>query len=97
MKKSLLERIDLYLLSEKGKVKKWSQKVKVKFHPAPGTFKEGTPDQILAELGKDGADDATIMRRLNFFLNRGGKGVTPEIRKKVEKAKKMLMAKKGNK
>jgi predicted PP-loop superfamily ATPase len=96
MKKSLLERIDLYL-TEKGKVTKWSQKVKVKFHPAPGTFKKGSPDQIIAELGKDGADNATIMKRLNFFLNRGGKGVTPEIRKKVEQAKKMLSSKKGNK
>ncbi len=96
MKKTLLERIDLFLC-EKGKVKKWSQKVKVKFHPAPGTFKNGTPDQILAELGKDGADDGTIMKRLNFFLNRGGKGVTPAIRRKVEKAKQMLMAKKEKK
>ena len=94
MKKTLLERIDLYLLNEKGKVKKWSQKVTLKFHPAPGTFKNGSPDQILAELGKDGADKGTIMKRLNFFLNRGGKGVTPEIKAKVEKAKKMLMGEK---
>lgn len=90
--KTLLERIDIFLC-EKGKVKKWSQKVKVKFHPSPGTFKNGSPDQILAELGKDGADDGTIMKRLNFFLNRGGSGVSKEVIQKVEKAKQILKAK----
>jgi len=92
--KNLLEKIELFLISEKGKVKKWSQKVKLKFHPSPGTFKEGSPEEILTELGKDGADDGTIMKRLNFFLNRGGSGVSKEVKQKVEKAKQILKARK---
>lgn len=92
--KTLLERIDLYLLGEKGNVKKWSQKVKTKFHPEPGLFKTADADKILAGLGADGANDGTIMKRLNFYANRAGKNISPKVKKAIEKAKATLKARK---
>jgi hypothetical protein len=67
----------------------WSGKVKIKWHPPEGLFKNGSPEEIASTVSQ-GANLKTAMARLNFFLNRGGSNVSPAIRKKVEKAKKIL-------
>jgi hypothetical protein len=69
---------------------KWANKVKEKFHPPEGTFKT-SPENIAKVISQNWtAGLKTTMARLNFFLNRGGKNVPPEIRKKVEKAKEIV-------
>jgi hypothetical protein len=75
-------------LKEKS-VNKWSGKVKTKWHPPEGLFKNGSPEEIASTVSQ-GVDLKTAMARLNFFLNRGGSNISPEIRKKVEKAKSVL-------
>jgi len=69
---------------------KWVQKVKVKHHPPEGLFKEGSAEDIAKWAKKTHKDLKSAMAALNFFLNRGGKGVDPKIKKKVEKAKELL-------
>jgi hypothetical protein len=67
---------------------KWAQKVKEKFHPPEGTFSEKSAEEIARIISQNWeAGLQKTMARLNFFLNRGGKNITPEIRKKVERAK----------
>ena len=80
-------------LREKKKVNKWSNKVKTKWHPPEGLFKNGSPEEIASTVSQ-GADLKTAMARLNFFLNRGGSNISPAIRKKVEKAKDILSSSK---
>ena len=80
-------------LREKKKVNKWSNKVKTKWHPPEGLFKNGTPEEIASTVSQ-GVDLKTAMARLNFFLNRGGSNISPAIRKKVEKAKDILSSSK---
>jgi predicted polyphosphate/ATP-dependent NAD kinase len=70
---------------------KWANKVHEKFHPPAGTFKEKSAEEIAKIISQNWTAGAqTTMARLNFFLNRGGKNVSPEIRKKVEKAKEIV-------
>jgi hypothetical protein len=80
-------------LREKKKVNKWSNKVKTKWHPPEGLFKNGSPEEIASTVSQ-GVDLKTAMARLNFFLNRGGSNISPAIRKKVEKAKDILSSSK---
>jgi hypothetical protein len=80
-------------LREKKKINKWSNKVKTKWHPPEGLFKNGSPEEIASTVSQ-GADLKTAMARLNFFLNRGGSNIPPAIRKKVEKAKDILSSSK---
>jgi len=71
------------------KEEKWSGSVKTKWHPPEGLFKDGSAEKIASTVSK-GVDLKTAMSRLNFFLNRGGSNVSPEIKAKVEKAKKII-------
>jgi len=82
------ERIDRYL-KEKKSISKWSSRVKTKWHPPTGLFKNGSAQEI-ADTVSQGADLKTAMARLNFYLNRGGSNIPLEQRTKVEKAKKIL-------
>jgi len=67
---------------------KWSNSVKEKFHPPAGTFKEKSAEEIAKIISQNWkAGLKTTMARLNFFLNRGGKGISPQIKSKVERAK----------
>lgn len=84
-----IENLVWWYLSEK-KVVKWSGKVKTKFHPKEGIFKEGSPEEIATEITKDNPDLQTAMSRLNFFLNRAGKGLSSTVRANVEAAKKIV-------
>jgi hypothetical protein len=79
------DKINKYLKEGKN----WSGKVETKWHPPEGLFKNGSPEEIASTVSQ-GANLKTAMARLNFFLNRGGSNVSPAIRKKVEKAKKIL-------
>ena len=77
---------------------KWTQKVHEKFHPPAGTFSEGSAEKIADVISEHGkAPYKTAIARLNFFLNRGGKNVSPTVRAKVEKAKKILEKRYANK
>jgi hypothetical protein len=78
-------------LQEEEEEEKWSQDVKEKFHPPEGTFKEGSADKIATIISQNGRTPyKTAIARLNFFLNRGGENVSPEIRAKVNRAKEIL-------
>jgi len=70
---------------------KWANKVREKFHPPAGTFKEKSAEEIANIISQHGkASLKTTMARLNFFLNRGGKNIPPEIRAKVNRAKEIV-------
>jgi len=72
---------------------KWSQEVtkKEKFHPPEGTFKEKSAQEIARIISQNWtAGLQTTMARLNFFLNRGGENISPEIRAKVNHAKEIV-------
>lgn len=84
-----------YLREEKGKVKKWSGKVKTTFHPAEGTFSSGDAKKIASEITKDDPGLKTAMSRLNFFLNRAGKNASAKVRSAVETAKNIVRKKYG--
>ena len=79
------DKINKYLKEGKN----WSGKVKTKWHPPEGLFKNGSPEEIASTVSQ-GTDLKTAISRLNFFLNRGGSNISPAIRKKVEKAKDIL-------
>jgi len=69
---------------------KWSAEVtkNEKFHPPEGTFKEKSSQEIARIISQDWrAGLKKTMARLNFFLNRGGENISPEIRAKVNHAK----------
>jgi len=75
---------------------KWTQHVKEHFHPPKGTFSEGSPEKIADVISEHGKTPyKTAIARLNFFLNRGGKNVSPQVRAKVNKAKEILKKKYG--
>ena len=79
------DKINKYLVEKKN----WSNKVKTKWHPPEGLFKNGSAQEI-ADGVSQGVDLKTAMSRLNFYLNRGGSGVSSKIKTKVEKAKTLL-------
>jgi hypothetical protein len=73
---------------------KWSQEVKEHFHPPEGTFSQGSAEKIANVISQNGrASYKTTMARLNFFLNRGGENVPPEVRAKVNRAKEIIKKK----
>ena len=72
---------------------RWSAAVtkKEKFHPPEGTFKEKSAQEIAKIISQNWqAGLQTTMARLNFFLNRGGENISPEIRAKVNHAKEIV-------
>jgi hypothetical protein len=70
---------------------KWSNDVKEKFHPPEGLFKNKSAGEIAKVISQNWtAGLKTSMARLNYFLNRGGENISPEIKKKVEKAKELV-------
>jgi len=72
---------------------KWSDKVKTKWHPPEGLFKNGSAEEI-ADTVSSGVSLKTAMSRLNFYLNRGGSNISQSQINKVNQAKKILQNKK---
>lgn len=76
-------------LQAKGKGKKWSFKVKTKWSPPEGLFKESA-EKIASTLKRNSKDLKQAMSRLNFYINRGGKGLSAADKKRLNTAKDKL-------
>jgi Protein of unknown function (DUF3175) len=75
--------------------KKWVAKVKtVSTFPPEGLFTKSasTISRILASKKVSPKGPASGMRMLNYFVNRGGRGLTAERKAELERAKKLLSA-----
>lgn len=83
----LLEKIDMFLIHEKGE--KWSGDIKTKWSPPEGTFTKSSKE-IASVLAKASSDLKQAMGRLNFYLNRAGKNLSDKDRKRIEAAKPLL-------
>jgi hypothetical protein len=78
------------------KGKRWVAGVKtVSTFPPEGLFTRSaaTIAKALASKKVSPKGPASGMRMLNYFINRGGRGLSAERRKELEKAKKALSAK----
>ena len=70
---------------------KWSSKVHTKWNPKPGTFKNGTAESIAKEAQEAHPGDlGAAIKALTFEINRGGKGLSEEIKSKVSHAREIL-------
>jgi len=73
--------------------KKWVKGVTTdSTHPRAGLFTKD-PETIARELASKKVSPkgpASGMRMLNYFINRGGKGLSPARRKTLERAKELL-------
>jgi hypothetical protein len=73
--------------------RKWVRTVKTdSTHPPPGLFTRD-PETIASKLASKQVSPKgprSGMRMLSFFMNRAGKGLTPERKKNIEKAKELL-------
>jgi len=67
----------------------WSPEVKTKWTPPAGLFTKSA-EEIVKVLKEQSEDEATAMRRLNFYINRAGKNLSEERRDELEKAKELL-------
>ena len=67
----------------------WSGKVKTKHTFPPGFFKQGA-SVIAKGLKRASGDLKQAMSRLNFYINRAGKNLSPSDRSRLEKAKEEL-------
>lgn len=88
---SLIEE-SLALFENEEKEDNWSKAVTEheKFHPPEGTFSKN-PQEIARIISQNKrASYQTAMSRLNFFLNRGGENISPDMRARVNKAKDIL-------
>lgn len=98
LSESVYRKID-QIIEEAEAQKYWTTGVKTGqkgFHTPAGLFKEGTAQKIADVVSQNyKAEYRTAMSRLNFYLNRGGKGITPEVREKVNKAKDIIKKKYG--
>jgi Protein of unknown function (DUF3175) len=73
--------------------KRWVAKVKTdSTHPAPGLFTRSASAiaSALASKRVSPKGPQSGMRMLNYFINRGGKGLSAARRNELERAKKLL-------
>lgn len=73
--------------------KRWVAEVKtVSTHPPEGLFTKSasTIARQLASKKVSPKGPASALRMLTYFINRGGKGLSDERRKELEKAKEIL-------
>jgi Protein of unknown function (DUF3175) len=73
--------------------KRWVAKVKTdSTHPPPGLFTKSasTISRVLASKKVSPKGPQSGMRMLNYFINRGGRGIPPARRAELEKAKSLL-------
>lgn len=77
----------------KKKRKKWIRDVKtVSTYPPPGLFTKSAEviARTLASKEVSPKGPGSGMRMLTFFINRAGRGLTPERKAELEKAKVLL-------
>jgi hypothetical protein len=82
-------------MANKRKNKKWVASVKSdSTHPPQGLFKRdaATIARSLASKRVSPKGPQSGMRMLNYFINRGGRGLSASRRKVLERAKKLLSA-----
>ena len=80
-------------MAGKKKNRRWIASVTtVSTYPPPGLFTKSaaTIARTLASRKVSPRGPSSGMRMLTFFINRGGKGLTPERRAELEKAKVLL-------
>lgn len=96
LNESIYKKLDV-LVEEAEAQHYWTKDVKTGqngFHTPAGLFKDGTAKKIAEVVSQDyKAEYKTAISRLNFYINRGGKNITPQIRAKVEDAKAILKKK----
>ncbi len=76
-----------------GKKKRWIASVKTdSTHPPPGLFTKSasTIAKTLASKKVSPKGPGSGMRMLTYFINRAGRGLSPERRAELEKAKALL-------
>lgn len=81
--------------TEKKNPKRWVANVKtVSTHPPPGLFTKdpATIARVLASKKVSPKGPTSGLRMLLYFINRGGHGLSPSRRAKLEKAKALLSA-----
>jgi uncharacterized protein DUF3175 len=81
------------MMAAKGTKKRWSASVHTEStHPPPGLFKKSAPEiaRSLASKRVSPKGPASGMRMLNFFINRGGKGLSASRKAELERAKRLL-------
>ena len=74
-----------------NEAKKWSAAVHKKWTPPEGFF-EKSASAIARGLLDASDDEDQAMERLNFYINRAGKNLSPEDASRLEAAKKKLEA-----
>jgi hypothetical protein len=75
------------------KGRKWVAGVKTdSTHPAKGLFTKSAPEiaRALASKRVSPKGPASGMRMLNYFINRGGRGLSASRKKELERAKRLL-------
>lgn len=68
---------------------KWSGDVKEKWHPPEGFFKKSAQD-IAKGLKENSKNEKQAMSRLTFYINRAGKNLSEEDKRRLENAKTQL-------
>jgi hypothetical protein len=68
------------------RIRKWSAKVKTKWHPPPGLFTQRW-DVIASVLRRESRDLPQAMGRLTYYINRAGRTLSPKQRRELEMAK----------
>ena len=68
---------------------KWSGKIATKWHPPEGFFK-GKPEDIAKGLKKASSGLKQAMSRLNLYINRAGKNLSKEEKRKLNITKAKL-------
>jgi hypothetical protein len=77
---------------------KWSGDVETKKHPPEGKFSEGSAEDIAEWASRShNGDHGKAMDSLSFYINRGGKNLSEEQKKKVNRAKEILEKKNKSK
>jgi hypothetical protein len=71
------------------RVKKWSGKVRTKWHPPAGFFEQG-PAEIADGLEEAHDSCRSAMSSINFYVNRAGKNLSASDRKRLAAAKLIL-------
>jgi tRNA(adenine34) deaminase len=73
--------------------RRWVRNVKTdSTHPPPRTFK-GSAQQIARTMAREDVSPKGLgsgIRMIQYFINRGGKGLSPTRRRELERAKRIL-------
>ncbi len=88
---SVLDKLIAKTVSMEAKNNKWSKDVTKddKWHPPAGLFDKSAAE--IAKVLKENSDsEKQAMSRLNFYINRAGKNLSEEDKKRLDSAKEKL-------